>query len=219
MTLFPGRNWHFGRVTKFEKDTGSVSQLHTSIYYGWTVTHCENDILTILERWCDTVTLKYAVCFIGLLKWGGTDLWMTLIQGFPKLTKSCSHQRWPQKSRLLQWQKWLLNPGTSSQSEGHSSKWLIWLVCRNPWYIHFHVLLNNHHKWVELFSYLTSRPFINNNCYVCDGFRVEYLSISTHLHFSIQLLCLVKINTFLLGAVLPTSQCLEGVCVLVVLTG
>ena len=25
---------------------------------------------------------------------------------------------------------WLLNPGTSSQSEGYSSKWLIWLVCR-----------------------------------------------------------------------------------------
>ena len=27
---------------------------------------------------------------------------------------------------------WLLNPGTSSQSEGCSSKWLIWLVCREP---------------------------------------------------------------------------------------
>ena len=27
---------------------------------------------------------------------------------------------------------WLLNPGTSSQSEGYSSKWLIWLVCREP---------------------------------------------------------------------------------------
>ena len=25
---------------------------------------------------------------------------------------------------------WLLNPGASSQSEGNSSKWLIWLVCR-----------------------------------------------------------------------------------------
>ena len=27
---------------------------------------------------------------------------------------------------------WLLNPGTSSQSEGYSSKWLIWLVCGEP---------------------------------------------------------------------------------------
>ena len=27
---------------------------------------------------------------------------------------------------------WLLDPGTSSQSEGYSSKWLIWLVCREP---------------------------------------------------------------------------------------
>ena len=24
---------------------------------------------------------------------------------------------------------WLLNPGTSSRSEGYSSKWQIWLVC------------------------------------------------------------------------------------------
>ena len=30
---------------------------------------------------------------------------------------------------------WLLNPGTSSQSEGYSSKWLIWLVCREPLHI------------------------------------------------------------------------------------
>ena len=27
---------------------------------------------------------------------------------------------------------WLLSPGISSQSEGYSSKWLIWLVCREP---------------------------------------------------------------------------------------
>ena len=27
---------------------------------------------------------------------------------------------------------WLLNLGTSSQSERYSSKWLIWLVCREP---------------------------------------------------------------------------------------
>ena len=27
---------------------------------------------------------------------------------------------------------WLLNPGTSSQNEGYSSNWLIWLVCREP---------------------------------------------------------------------------------------
>ena len=27
---------------------------------------------------------------------------------------------------------WLLNPESSSQSEGYSSKWLIWLVVREP---------------------------------------------------------------------------------------
>ena len=27
---------------------------------------------------------------------------------------------------------WLLSPVTSSQSEGYSSKWLIWLMCREP---------------------------------------------------------------------------------------
>ena len=27
---------------------------------------------------------------------------------------------------------WLLSPGTSSQSEGYGSKWLTWLVCREP---------------------------------------------------------------------------------------
>ena len=27
---------------------------------------------------------------------------------------------------------WLLNPETSSRSEGYSSKWLIWLVCGEP---------------------------------------------------------------------------------------
>ena len=30
---------------------------------------------------------------------------------------------------------WLFNPGTSSQNEGYSSKWLIWLVCREPMYV------------------------------------------------------------------------------------
>ena len=29
-----------------------------------------------------------------------------------------------------QWHKWLVNPGTSSQNGGYSSKELIWLVCR-----------------------------------------------------------------------------------------
>ena len=29
-------------------------------------------------------------------------------------------------------ENWLLRPGTSSQSRGYSSKWLIWLVCREP---------------------------------------------------------------------------------------
>ena len=27
---------------------------------------------------------------------------------------------------------WLLNPESSSQSEGYSSKWLIWLLVREP---------------------------------------------------------------------------------------
>ena len=60
------------------------------------------------------------------------------MQGFPRHTKSCSH--FPKilltsadlKSRLYRkvWQK--LATQTSSQSEGYSSKWLIWLVCREP---------------------------------------------------------------------------------------
>ena len=63
-------------------------------------------------------------------------------QGFLKLTKSCSH--FPKISltnadlksgcKVNKGKNWLLNPGTSSQSEGYSSysKWLIWLVCREP---------------------------------------------------------------------------------------
>ena len=62
------------------------------------------------------------------------------MQGFLKLTKSCNHFPRYYRSVLIskagckgeQWQKWLLNPGTSSQSEGYSSKWLIWQVCREP---------------------------------------------------------------------------------------
>ena len=62
-------------------------------------------------------------------------------QGFPKHTKSCSHflrilvTTAVTKSRLYRkyyGKNWLLNPGTSSQSEWCSSKWLIWLVCREP---------------------------------------------------------------------------------------
>ena len=38
---------------------------------------------------------------------------------------------------------WLLSPGTSSQSEGYSSKWLIWLVCRES----LHYSINYHSKY------------------------------------------------------------------------
>ena len=61
-------------------------------------------------------------------------------QGFPKFIKSCSHF-----SKILSTlltikagciesngKNWLLNPESSSQSEGYSSKWLIWLVVREP---------------------------------------------------------------------------------------
>ena len=64
-------------------------------------------------------------------------------QGFPKLTKSCSH--FPRYYWLVVTLKtgcigmygknWLLNAGTSSQSEGYSSKSLIWLVCGEPLYL------------------------------------------------------------------------------------
>ena len=36
---------------------------------------------------------------------------------------------------------WLHDPGASSQSEGNSSKWLIWLVCREP--LHMYKFANN----------------------------------------------------------------------------
>ena len=60
--------------------------------------------------------------------------------GFPKLTKFCGHlskispANTDIKSRLYRnnGQSWLLSPGTSSQSEGYNSKWLIWLACREP---------------------------------------------------------------------------------------
>ena len=61
----------------------------------------------------------------------------TCIQGFLKVIKSCSHfwkilpTNAAIKSQLYRdnGKNWLLNPGTSSQSEGYSSKWL---VCREP---------------------------------------------------------------------------------------
>ena len=61
-------------------------------------------------------------------------------QGFPKHTKCCSHfQRYCRPLLTLKagcignnGKKWPLDPGTSSQSEGYSSKWLNWLVCREP---------------------------------------------------------------------------------------
>ena len=39
---------------------------------------------------------------------------------------------------------WLLNPESSSQSEGYSSKWLIWLVVREP--LLWNTNLTHHHS-------------------------------------------------------------------------
>ena len=44
---------------------------------------------------------------------------------------------------------WLLYPWTSSQSEGYSSKWLIWLVCREPLSMEFACVPP--HKAIEAF--------------------------------------------------------------------
>ena len=60
--------------------------------------------------------------------------------GFARLTKSCSHflrYYWPvliskAGCKGNNGKNWLLSPVTSSQSEGYSSKWLIWLMCREP---------------------------------------------------------------------------------------
>ena len=67
------------------------------------------------------------------------------IQGFPKLIISCRHfsQILPTGAELAtqlymymkHWQKLATQSRASSQSEGHSSKWLIWLVCRGPLHI------------------------------------------------------------------------------------
>ena len=63
---------------------------------------------------------------------------ITPLRGFPKLTKFSSHfskvlaTTADIKSRLYNGKNWLFSPGTSSQSEGYSSKRLIWLVCREP---------------------------------------------------------------------------------------
>ena len=52
---------------------------------------------------------------------------------------------------------WLLNPESSSQSEGHSSKWLIWLVVREPLYsLSKHLLFN---VWRETFEGENYRGF------------------------------------------------------------
>ena len=37
------------------------------------------------------------------------------------------------KKQVVKEAKWLFNPEISSQSEGYSSHWLIWLVRGNPW--------------------------------------------------------------------------------------
>ena len=78
------------------------------------------------------------------------------IQGFPKLTKSCSHF-----SKILVTTAEVMAKigysiqGTSSQSEGYSSKWIIWLVCRKSHDI-VHVsmkgstIISNHKVFKEL---------------------------------------------------------------------
>ena len=49
---------------------------------------------------------------------------------------------------------WLLNPGTSSQSEGCSSKWLIWLVHREPLCtVHVYCFSSSIHTFVHIHVY------------------------------------------------------------------
>ena len=59
-------------------------------------------------------------------------------------------------------ENWLLRPGTSSQSGGYSSKWLIWLVCREP--LDF------------LDIYITLLPWRYTRCmvYTPDNVRIVY---------------------------------------------
>ena len=63
-----------------------------------------------------------------------------LNQGFLKLTNLVAISRRYYRPLVIlkagcienNGKNWLLNPVTSSQSEGYSSIWLVWLVCREP---------------------------------------------------------------------------------------
>ena len=67
-----------------------------------------------------------------------------IMQGCPKITESCTCSHFPRlvllisidpKNRLCLGNNGKI-PGTSSQSEGYRSKWLIWLVCRETLHVY-----------------------------------------------------------------------------------
>ena len=64
---------------------------------------------------------------------------------------------------------WLLNPESSSQSEGYSSKWLIWLVVREPLLL----MMAEEHNTTQLCSVtieppllLVNLPFVDTVCFI-----------------------------------------------------
>ena len=72
----------------------------------------------------------------------GQSLQNLVYSHFPKiLLTSADLKNWSCRKVNLA-KNWLLNPGTSSQSEGYSSKWLIWLVCREPPIILMEILIS-----------------------------------------------------------------------------
>ena len=96
-----------------------------------------NDYWTHSES-CDSQCLWQYYKYSRKRRLSQTPAWLYTvhIQGFPTLSKLCSHF-----SKILltfrgckgnNGKNCLLIPGTSSQSEGYNSKWLIWLVCREP---------------------------------------------------------------------------------------
>ena len=106
------------------------------------------------------------------------------VQGFPKLTKSCNQlptiyqYYWPvliftagcigNNSR-----NWLLSPLTSSQSKKDTeteinSKWLIWLVCREPLQVHWALwILDSRYYFPWGYTWVTVSRLFNGDM-LCD---------------------------------------------------
>jgi hypothetical protein len=100
-------------------------------------------LLKLLFIFFYSTSYKEVVAFLRKTERGLTKLTLkrnkvhTHCQEIPKLTKLCNHfHRYYWLVVILKTgcigkygKNRLLNPGTSSQSDGNSSKWLIWLVC------------------------------------------------------------------------------------------